>query len=372
MLIATSSAFCRVTKRRPCLICGKSDWCSYTCDERISICMRVTDGARKINGHGGAIHIHIDISDIARALYPSGPESQSPIAPIEVRDFAYNSLIRLSPATRYHSALISGAKGLLARGLGRDRFNRYGGLPASWRDRERLCRQVLQEISERYHTADSLVGVPGFWKDERGFHLWKEVEHHAPRLLIPVRDERARIQACQMRLPFHTKGRLRYCWLSSSGLPHGASSGSPLHFSFDPSNLPDDATIVIVEGALKADAFSALRPELYVVATAGVSANHAALIDLTRNRRALIAFDQDYHYNEAVCLRLASLIARRLGSEETLVATYIAAWDRLVKGIDDAALRNLPITSIGVGHWFDQLSPDFQRKVAVILNREQK
>src|SRR5262245_29431854 len=302
--------------------------------------MRVADGARKINGHGGAIHIHIEraavISGIARALYTRTPEPESPIAPIEIRDHVYSSLIRLSPATRYHNAFISSANGLLARGLGRDRFNRYGGLPAGWGERERLCRQLLQEISELYHTADSLRGVPGFWKDVRGFHLWKKTDCYAPRLLIPVRDEHARIQACQMRLPFLTKGSLRYCWLSSSGLPNGTGSGSPLHFNFDPSNLSEGATILIVEGALKADALSALRPELYVVAIAGVSANHAALIDVTRGRRALIGFDQDHHYNEAVCLRLAALIARRMRSEMTLTTTHIATWDRSIKGIDDA------------------------------------
>src|SRR5262245_235937 len=79
---------------------------------------------------------------------------------------------------------------------------------------------------------------------------------------------------------------------------------------------------------------------------------------------------QDYHYNEAVCLRLAVLIAGRMEAERTLTTTYIATWDRSVKGIDDTALHDLPITSISVECWFNQLSLYFQRKVAVILNRE--
>jgi hypothetical protein len=129
---------------------------------------------------------------------------------------------------------------------------------------------------------------------------------------------------------------IRYCWLSSYDLPQGISSGSPLHFNFDPSNLPDNATIVIVEGALKADVHSALCPEMYVISTAGVSVYHAGLIDLTRGLRALIAFDSNYYYNEAVCMRLAALITRLMESEGTLTTTFIAAWDRGVKGIDDA------------------------------------
>jgi hypothetical protein len=343
----------------------------YVRDESLSVCMRVSDGALKINHHGGAVHLHIgerqSLFPIAHAPYTCASEPQAPMTPIDVRDHVYSSLIRLSPATHYHGALISGAKGLIERGLGKDRFNRYGGLPAIWKERESLCRQVLQEVSDRHHTADSLCGVPGFWKDARGYHLWKEADYHTPRLLIPVRDERARIQACQMRAPFFTEGSFRYCWLSSSGLPHGTGSGSPLHFNFDPSKLPDDTTVVIFEGALKADVLSAIRPELYVDATAGVLANHAALINLTKRRRALISFDQDFHYNEAVCLRLAALITRRMESEGTPAITHISAWDREVKGIDDAAFRNLPIIPVSVEHWFNQLSLDFQRKVAVVL-----
>ena len=87
MQTATPIVFFRVTKRRPCLICGKPDWRLYVRDESLSVCRRVSDGARKINRHGGAIHI------------------------------------------------------------------------------------------------------PGFWKDARGFHLWKEADYHSPRLLIPVRDD---------------------------------------------------------------------------------------------------------------------------------------------------------------------------------------
>jgi hypothetical protein len=129
---------------------------------------------------------------------------------------------------------------------------------------------------------------------------------------------------------------------------------------------------VIVEGALKADVLSALRPELYVVATAGVSANRSALINMTKRRRAIIGFDQDYYYNEAVCLRIAALIAEQMESERTLRTTHIAAWDREIKRIDDAALRNLSITPISIEHWFNQLCQDFRRKEAPVLSQARK
>jgi hypothetical protein len=46
------------------------------------------------------------------------------------------------------------------------------------------------------------------------------------------------------------------------------------------------------------------------------------------------------------------------------VTTRIASWDASVKGIDDAAVRNLPITSISVQRWLDRLSLRF-REIAM-------
>src|SRR5262245_10853083 len=285
MPTSISKVFGRVNRRRPCRICGKPDWCSYVrCDgERISICMRVSDGARKINRHGGAIFIHDDWREdrpIDVRVVTAIP--QAPIAPVEIRDFVYGRLIEISPATLYPGALIAGEKGLLARGLSECHFGDYGGLPAGSGERDRIARLLLQEMNGHFTNAGSLRGVPGFWEDRQGVHLWKLKDYLLPRLLIPVRDGSGRIQACQTRLPFTAKNGLRYLWLSSSGLPHGTGSGSLLHFRFRLADLPRAAWIVIVEGVLKADVLSAIHPELYIVATPCVTANHGALVIQTR------------------------------------------------------------------------------------------
>src|SRR5262245_2174391 len=362
MPTSTSNVFCRVNRRRPCRICGKPDWCVYVRNETLSVCMRVSDGARKINRHGGAIFIHDDWrEDRAIGIRVVADIPQAPIAPVEIRDFVSGKLIDLSPATLYPGALIAGEKGLLARGLSECHFGNYGGLPAGSRERDRIARLLLQEMNGHFTDVGSLRGVPGFWEDRQGVHLWKPKDYLLPRLLIPVRDGSGRIQACQTRLPFATKNRLRYLWLSSSDLPHGTGSGSPLHFRFRLADLPRDARIVIVEGVLKADVLFAIRPELYIVATPCVTANHGALVELTHGRRLLIAFDQDLYTNETVCFHLAALVARRLWRERTLATTRIASWDARVKGIDDAAVRNLPITSISVQRWVDRLSPRFRQ-----------
>lgn len=370
MPTSASNIFCRVNRRRHCLICGKPNWCSYVRDGSISICMRVSEGARKINRHGGAVFIHKDGREdwseeraIETPIVADLP--RSPIAPIKIRDFVYGRLIQLSPAGRYRSLLISGNKGLRARGLSECHFGNYGGLPAGSRERDHLARQLLQETSDQFPGTDSLRGIPGFWEDRRGAHLWKPKDYLLPRLLIPVRDEAGRIQACQMRLPLAAKKSGRYLWLSSSDLPHGCGSGSPLHYKFRSADLPRDAQVVIVEGVLKADVLSAIRPDLHIVATPCVTANHGALVELTHGRRVMIGFDSDSYSNKAVCFHLAGLIARRMRRERTLATTRIASWDGRVKGIDDAAVRNLPITSISVRSWLNRLSPHF-RQIAMM------
>ena len=61
MPTSTSNVSGLVNRRRPRRICGKPDWRSFVREgERISICLRVSDGARKINRYGGAIFIHDD------------------------------------------------------------------------------------------------------------------------------------------------------------------------------------------------------------------------------------------------------------------------------------------------------------------------
>ena len=190
--------------------------------------MRVSDGARKINRHGGAIFIHEDWrEEKGIGVRVAADIPQSPIAPVKVRDFVYGRLIELSPAALYPGALITREKGLLARGLDERHFGNYGELPASSRERDRVAQLLLQEILDHFPSAGSLRGIPGFWQDWQGTHLWKPKDYLLPRLLIPVRDGSGRIQACQMRLPLATKNGLRYLWLSSSELPYGTGSRMP-------------------------------------------------------------------------------------------------------------------------------------------------
>ncbi len=356
------SGFCRVTKQQRCRICGKPDWCSFSANGAFSICMRIRAGAVKINRHGGGIfpHENADVLTQVSSRYPVA--LTNPLAPIKVRDFAYRWLIEHSPARRYHRALIAEPRGLLARGFNAEQLDRYGALPNRVSERDELTQQLLHATGQQFPDCIALNGIPGFWEDEHGAHLWQPYLDRAVRLLIPVRDECGRIQACQLR---HPRSRnARYCWLSSAKLPNGAGSGSPLHFNFQLDALPRGVPIFIVEGFLKADALAALRPDTPIIATGGVAANHAEIIRLTQARPVVVAFDQDYHTNETVCRHLAALLAARIANEGTVDSARVAVWPRPAKGIDDAALLGLPLSFLSVAEWYGQLRMDFRALVA--------
>ena len=367
-LLTKTATFCRVTKQRPCVVCQKSDWCVFRVDGALSVCMRVRTGAVKINRQGGAIFLH----DLNNDTTPPGetllqqPASANRLAPIAVRDFAYRWLIEHSPATHYHHALLAKPKGLLARGFNLAQLSRYGALPRGVRERDQLVRQLWHATGRQFPECTSLNDVPGFWEDECGAHLWQPYHDRVVRLLIPVRDEFGRIQACQLRNGWARNGRsrgARYCWLSSAKWPNGVGSGSPLHFNFHPDSLPQGEAIWIVEGFLKADVFGALRPKTPIIATGGVAVSHAEIIRHTAGRPVVIGFDQDYHTNETVCLQLARLIAGRIASEGTADTTRIATWQRKAKGIDDAVLMGLPIEQVSCAAWLRSLLSGFQQQV---------
>lgn len=326
--------------------------------------MRIRAGAVKINRHGGAIFLHKATTDplpsSSSVFCP--PSSARQLASIEIRDFTYRWLIEKCPATRHHRALIAEPHGLLARGFNAEQFERYGALPNRVSERDELARQLLHATGQQFPDCITLNGIPGFWEDEHGAHLWQPYLDRAVRLIIPVRDEGGRIQACQLR---NARSRsARYCWLSSAKLPNGTGSGSPLHFNFQLDALPRGVPIWIVEGFLKADALAALRPETPIIATGGVAANHAEIIRHTQARPVVLAFDQDYHTNETVCRHLAALLAARIVNEGTLDSTRVALWPRPAKGIDDAVLLGLPLCFLSVAEWYGQLRTDFRVLVA--------
>jgi hypothetical protein len=143
-----------------------------------------------------------------------------------------------------------------------------------------------------------------------------------------------------------------------------------LHFNCELAALPRGASLFIVEGFLKADALTALRPGTPVIATGGVTTNHAALIQHTHGRPVAIAFDADHRTKQPVCRALAGLLAARALREQTWETTQVIVWpgstQRAAKGIDDAVLQGLPLHFLSVAEWLRQLPPYFHALVAEV------
>ena len=376
-----SNGFRKVTTKRPCRICHKPDWCGYSTDERTSICMRVSDGAKGTARNGGNIHVHNDVPPTSSPRNKTKPAPPSiEIAPIEIRDAVYRELIRISPAQKYYPHLVDGPDGLLSRGLLERETHNYGALPPTQKERAQLARQLRKfvidkfpEYGRRYSYA-GVVGIPGFWQDANGIvQLWKPREYKMPMLVIPYKDNRGRIQACQLRLHKGDipEGEKRYRWLASPLERRGSSSGTPIHFTFKPSTLSHGKTVVITEGALKAETLVSLRPQVRAIATSGVSCSHAEIIEAACTYNALIAFDSDHKTNPAVCRQLARLIAAReqdASSRNLSTSTRIVYWEGY-KGIDDAAkAANVTITTLSILEWFATLEGDPVDEVKKVWN----
>src|SRR5688572_30472815 len=360
-----SVGFSRVSKKRPCRICGKPNYCGFSRDEGTSICMRISAGSRGLSRNGGNIPVHPEIPFITIQPTIKRPINQSiPPAPLEIRDAVFHELIRIAPASNYIEELVTGPGGLLSRGLIEDDATHYGALPRKKQERAALAAMLNEHVRvhfpehAKFHSGAGVIGVPGFWQELSGrVHIWKPRNYLMPLLVIPYKDTNGLIQACQIRLHANdiSSDEKRYCWLSSPQERYGTSSGTPIHFTFVKEKLPPAETVLITEGALKADTVVRFRPNARVIATAGVTCSHSELVEAARPYTALIAFDADYRTNPAVCRQLARLIVQRLNDsrgQQLRSTTNVLCWNG-PKGIDDAVRAHVRLRSLTVSEcWF--------------------
>lgn len=377
------AGFKNVTRKRPCLICGKPDWCSYKEDESVSYCARVTTGADRLTakeGRGVFYHNKNFASSPEKSEFSrfrkNKMEAETPFAPLEIRDFVYQTLLRLSPAGD-SSILTTGAKGLAERGL--TNFDDYGSLPAAQLERKLLANELRLLLNRTFpdylrENPYGLRSVPGFWLDEQGeAHLWLDKDYKNPLLLIPYRTPTGKIQACQLRATgadVAPSAASRYYWLS---VPKRGSAGcgTPLHYANwrDFSALSRLRAVLVTEGALKADAVKIHLPDFYVVANSGVNCAHEVIINISRGKPVFVAFDKDYHENAAVVRQLARLLKMRLDDNrerQNFAATKILTWSGAEKGIDDALLNKNHLTELSALDWFQTLSPPARTEAAKV------
>lgn len=355
-------------------------WCQVTKDGRLAHCMYVSAGSVREAADGGFIHVLIDDQEVQASETPPPRAKQNlaiplaPLAPLYVRHAAYKRLIELSPAWSYEEELVLGLGGLRERGLPAGYSARFGALPPEELGRDLLAAKVEGYLRERFPdyaeecVRACAIGVPCFWRERGGqLKLGTEGNKARPALIIPYRDRTGTIQACQLRVS-HGEGK-SYRWLSTSSdraeeEPGGASSSSPLHWTFAASRRPDDAPIIVTEGALKAEVFARHAPGSYVIATAGVGNSHEQILDAATGTRLLVGFDRDHRENSAVCWQIARLVRGRDARRERQ-STEVLLWDG-AKGIDDAAQAGVRIFGTTPDNWFRQLPVESQSEVAKI------
>jgi hypothetical protein len=357
-----NSQYKRVSRKRVCLICGKPDWCSYTPDEKISFCARVIDRADRVSRTGWGVFYH------EKSLFPveplpfprRPPPKKAELAPIEIRDFAYRKLIELAPATGSEE-IIDGPKGLRARKI--LDFENYGSLPQSRDARAALAKHIRNSINRYFpdyagRQKCGIKGLPGFWLDRNGkAQLWLNKDYDCPMMLIPYRDRRGLVQACQIRFMRQSKqDGLRYLWLSTPEKSGGASCGCPLHFAGTASTTLSESNkpILATEGALKAETVRLYKPDYEVVATGGVSCSHELIISAARFRPLVIAFDNDYVSNHQVLRQLVRLCRTRFHDAKTHNYDFDISflhWHESAKGLDDALLSDHKITRLAFFEW---------------------
>lgn len=373
------SRYQRVSRKRPCLICGKPDWCSRTANDSISFCARITAGADRLSRkeRWGVFYHDRSLLDYPfwkksapRQFYQKQTEEIQP-APLEIRDFIYASLLRLSPASKYECLTI-GKKGLRERGL--ENFEDYGALPCSASERKDLAARIRLLLNQNFpsfvrENPRGLAHIPGFWTNDYGQAcLWSEKDFQRPMLLIPYRNPWGKIQSCQIRFSGSiNRGQKRYLWLSLPSM-QSAGSGTPIHYANwkDFGAACSNRPVLITEGALKADVVAKFCPHFLIVANSGVSCAHEIIARITRGKKVSLAFDNDYHDNPAVIRQLAKLILLISEFDDSKVSvknTAILIWDRSYKGIDDALLNAVKIFEVSLAEWIYNLTTENRKMI---------
>lgn len=367
-MIATG--YRRVTKRRPCGICGKPDWCSTTATETISFCARSTLNADRISKYGWGVYYNDGYcSGFDLNLQPTFDRFRTrkrikiskAFAPPAILDRVYRKLIELSPASSNYE-IVNGQAGLLGRGI--DGLSQYGTLPKLANERRVLTERLVEALSKE--GIRLLAGIPGFWRDANDrLRLWSEHDSFDDLMLIPFVGPDKLIRACQIRFMRCIPSKSgRYVWLSSLKEKDGCGPGAPLHH-VDPSSR-SAGTVLVTEGALKAATAQRLLPDRYVVGNSGVATSHREIIETARGKALEIAFDNDSFTNPHVARALAALLRSRSADQRSFAydhAVTILSWDRSVKGLDEALLSSRKLSSLTVAEWLNDLTTECREQV---------
>ena len=319
-MFARDGQLIRVSRKHPCLICGRPDWCRVHSTGKFAICNRVPSADPALSN--GWVH-RLD-GCLPTTTVEQTARRGTAVASVEARDLVYRRLLQHLDLSSQHRTELRG------RGLGDREIAAMGFASLPVRGRARICRLVAQ-------TCPSLVGIPGFYTRREADRCWVTLAGPAG-LLIPVKNAGGLIQSLLVR---RDAGDPKYVWLSSAGRPGGCSSSAPVHVA-RPLNGTDDNRLWITEGPLKAD-IASVRLRAIVIGIPGVASWRAGLevVHAVQPEKGVlvVAFDMDSYANPHVAAHRDELVcaARQSGWEAQL-----AEWNA-VKGIDDALVAGIDV-----------------------------
>jgi hypothetical protein len=308
------------TRKHPCAICGRPDWCRYTEDGAVQDCYRQGDASavERQDKSGSTFWRHRSGSFLPlykRQDVPLPPSAER--AGALDRDRVYCELLRLLCLTPEHSSA------LRTRGLTNADMERcgYGSLPL--RGRYRIVKHLVHQFGQ-----DLVAKVPGFVtkSGESGNYMTLA---GSPGLLIPARNTDGSI--CGLVIRCDDPGDDgRYRWLSSR---HGGGPG-PEMAAHVPRHAGDANTVRLTEGQLKADIATTLSGVL-TLGLPGCSQWRLALPVLNHFKpdMVLLGFDADWRTNPHVAAALGDC-AKHLHKADFSVK--VEDWHPSEgKGIDD-------------------------------------
>jgi len=350
-----------VTRRHPCPVCGKPDWCLASPDGTRVLCMRQPSN-RPHPKSGGWWHNREDRDTRPREAAPVAPiRSAAPLADPDRLHDAYTALLH-HPAF----ALRAAHRGnLLGRGLDAAAIaaNGYATMPADYHSRTKALRDVAERVGD-------LSGIPGAYVNANRYGRYPALAGAAG-ILVPVRDYTGRIRRNQVRPDRRPKNGGKYQWVSSANREGGTGSGAPLHWTLagDPAGV-----LYVVEGPLKADLvahFTGCRALGFPGAHPGQALRIREELEAARwdrSRPLVLAPDQDYRTKPNV-LRAWVAIGTHLAEHGYRVE--VACWPTNAsgepKGPDDALQAGAAFSVTSWNTWAGAETPNVRRRGASLV-----
>ena len=279
-----------VSKKRPCEICGKPDWCSYSSNENASICRRIEGGVKKIDKSGSEYWLYPN-KDHSR-IYPNSLRKRTTTHPIKNgpkcadNNFlheVYSSILEVLTLSKNHEFNLTEHRKIPKEEVAK----------RSYRTLDKHSKSlILQHIQEKY-SLEQMTKVPGFYINENELDMACFYG-----LIIPVRSLEGKIIALKVR----TEGQGKYLWLSSKS-KGGEGSGSHIHFPLnDYKNIQE---LRVTEGELKADIATIYSKEP-TISIPGVNSWKKVIpvIETLRPKLIKVAFDKDFNEKRVVAINL--------------------------------------------------------------------